>query len=123
MKTRTRYRLALYGAELLLIAALAGALAAWPQAEPLSLSIGALLLHLTTSIGMWPFEFRYSAIPPSDHVFGVRLTHLFTALIALGFLAMLSWIVAPSQKAWVTGLVLIALAVEGLVLHAAGRAA
>jgi len=123
MKKKTRHRLALYGAELLLIAALAGAVAAWPQTKPLSLSIGALLLHLTTSIGMWPFEFRSSAIPPSDHVFGVRLTHLLKALIVAGLLAMLSWIVVPSAKAWVAGLVLVALAMEGLVMQVADRVA
>jgi len=123
MKTRTRNRLALYGTELLLIAVLAGALAAWPGTKPLELSIGALLMHLTTSIGMWPFEFRFSAMPSSDRVFGVRMTHLFTALIALRLLAMLSWIVVPSPKAWVTGLVLAALAVEGLVLQAGDRTA
>jgi hypothetical protein len=115
MKTRTRNRLALYGGELLLIAVLMAALATWPGVKPLELSIGALLLHLTTSIGMWPFDWRFAAIPASEHLWGMRTNSLLKGLIAVGLLLMLSWVAVPSAAAWVAGLMMVALSVEGLL--------
>ncbi|WEF31659.1 hypothetical protein [Pseudoduganella chitinolytica] len=115
MKPRTRNRLALYGAELLLVVALGGALAAWPGTKPLELSIGAVLLHLTTSIGMLPAQWRFDAAGPSDRLFGLRMERLLQAMIVIGVLLMLSWVVVASTAAWVAGLVMVLLALEELV--------
>lgn len=115
MKTRTRKRLALYGAELLVVAVLMAALAAWPGVKPLELSIGALLLHLTTGIGMWLFDWGFAAMPAQERLFGVRMVTLLKGSVALGLLLMLSWVVAPVAAVWVTGLMMVALAAESLV--------
>ncbi|AVR94893.1 hypothetical protein [Pseudoduganella armeniaca] len=115
MKSRTRKRLALYGAELLLVAMLMAALAAWPGVKPLELSIGALLLHLTTGVGMWLFDWRFAGLPEQDRLFGVRMVSLLKGSIAVGVLLMLSWVVVPSAAVWVTGVMMVVLAVEELV--------
>lgn len=120
MKTRTRNRLALYGGELLLIAMLMAALAAWPGVKPLELSIGALLLYLSTGVGMWLFDWRYAAIPAQDRLFGVRMVSLLKGAIAVGLLLMLSWVVVPSAAVWVAGVMMVALAVEELVTEGVG---
>ncbi|WUR13645.1 hypothetical protein E7V67_000635 [[Empedobacter] haloabium] len=115
MKTRTRNRLALYGGELLLVVMLMAALAAWPGVKPLELSIGALLLHLTTSVGMLLFDWRFAGLPEQDRLFGVRTVSLLKGSIVVGLLLMLAWVVVPSAAAWMAGVMMVALAVEGLV--------
>ncbi|WEF31660.1 hypothetical protein [Pseudoduganella chitinolytica] len=122
MRPRTRDRLALYGAELLLVVALGGALAVWPGTKPLELSIGALLLHLTTSVGMWPFQWRFDAIGASDRLFGMRMDRLLQGMIVAGVLLMLSWLVVASAAAWVVGMLMVAYAVEERVTQRAHAA-
>ncbi|AXA92938.1 hypothetical protein [Massilia sp. YMA4] len=115
MKTRTRNRLALYGGELLLVVMLMAALAAWPGVKPLELSIGALLLHLTTGIGMLLFDWRFAGLPEQDRLFGVRMISLLKGSIVVGLLLMLSWVAVPSAAVWMAGVMMVALAVEMVV--------
>lgn len=114
MKT-SRKRALLYLAEAALIAVL---LFLPVDTDLRALTAGGLFMHLTNSLAGLLFEWRYAAIGPgSGSIFGISTDTIIKCVMAAGIAAMASWPLLQSDGAWITGVFVVALSIESLMVY------
>jgi hypothetical protein len=111
--SKYRNRVVLYFAEV----ALAIGLALLPVRHDLpALTAIGLFLHLTTSLGMLPFQWRPSGMgPATTSLFGLRNRVLFVAVVGIGAALMASWSFHGSTPLYLAGVFLVAAGLEVLL--------
>ncbi|TWI61520.1 hypothetical protein IP91_04600 [Pseudoduganella lurida] len=109
--TKYRNRAVLYFAE----AALAVGLALLPVRHDLpALTAIGLFLHLTTSLGMLPFQWRASGSDMSQ-MFGIPHRLVFLFVMTAGLALMAAWVLHGSTPLYLAGVFFAAAALEVLV--------
>jgi hypothetical protein len=108
-----RNRAFLYLAEV----ALGAALVLLPvQHDLLVLTAVGLFMHLTTSLGALPFQWRFRAMGPGPGtVFGIPEQRFFKGVVVAGLALMASWFGTQSTATYLTGVFVAVSGVEALV--------